>query len=52
MSEFYSKRLNSFGTASIPKLVLQFSVPAIISMCVNALYNIVVDIMWDKESEV
>ena len=41
MSEFYSKRLNSFGTASIPKLVLQFSVPAIISMCVNALYNIV-----------
>ena len=41
MSEFYSERLNSFGTASIPKLVLQFSVPAIISMCVNALYNIV-----------
>ena len=41
MSEFYSERLNSFGSASIPKLVLQFSVPAIISMCVNALYNIV-----------
>ena len=41
MSQFYSQRLNSFGTASIPKLVLQFSVPAIISMLVNALYNIV-----------
>ncbi len=41
MSQFYSQRLNSFGTAGIPKLVLQFSVPAIISMLVNALYNIV-----------
>lgn len=41
MSKLNSERLNSFGTASIPKLVLQFSVPAIISMCVNALYNIV-----------
>ena len=29
------------GTASIPKIVLQFSVPAIISMLVEALYNIV-----------
>ena len=41
MSDFYSSKLNSFGTASIPKLVLQFSVPSIISMMVNALYNIV-----------
>ena len=41
MSKLNSERLNSFGTASIPKLVLQFSVPAIISMLVNALYNIV-----------
>ena len=41
MSSLNSERLNSFGTASIPKLVLQFSVPAIISMLVNALYNIV-----------
>ena len=41
MSTLNSQRLNSFGTASIPKLVLQFSVPAIISMLVNALYNIV-----------
>ena len=41
MSEFYSNKLNSFGTASIPKLVLQFSAPAIISMLVNALYNVV-----------
>ena len=39
MSEFYSSKLNSFGTASIPKLVLQFSVPSIISMLVNALYK-------------
>ena len=41
MSKLNSERLNSFGTASIPKLVLQFSVPAIISMLVNALYNVV-----------
>ena len=41
MSSLNSERLNSFGTASIPKLVLQFSVPAIISMLVNALYNVV-----------
>ena len=41
MTKVYSERLNSFGTASIPKLVLQFSVPSIISMLVNALYNIV-----------
>jgi putative MATE family efflux protein len=41
MSKLNSERLNSFGTASIPKLVLQFSVPSIISMLVNALYNIV-----------
>lgn len=36
-----NEKLKAFGTASIPKLVLMFSVPAIISMCVNALYNIV-----------
>lgn len=41
MSKLNSERLNSFGTASIPKLVLQFSVPSIVSMLVNALYNIV-----------
>lgn len=41
MSTLNSERLNSFSSASIPKLVLQFSVPAIISMLVNALYNIV-----------
>ena len=41
MSKLNSERLNSFGSASIPKLVLQFSVPAIISMLVNALYNVV-----------
>lgn len=41
MSKLNSDRLNSFGSASIPKLVLQFSVPAIISMLVNALYNVV-----------
>lgn len=41
MSKLNSDCLNSFGSASIPKLVLQFSVPAIISMLVNALYNVV-----------
>ncbi len=29
------------GTASIPKIIMQFSVPAIISMLIEALYNIV-----------
>ena len=36
-----NKKLNAMGTASIPKIVMQFSVPAIISMLVEALYNIV-----------
>ncbi len=36
-----NKKLNAMGTASIPKIILQFSVPAIISMLVEALYNIV-----------
>ncbi|MCF0225051.1 MAG: MATE family efflux transporter [Fibrobacter sp.] len=34
-------KLNAMGTASIGRLILQFSVPSIISMCVEALYNIV-----------
>ena len=35
MTKVYSERLKSFGTASIPKLVLQFSVPSIagITLC-------------------
>ncbi|MBP5246504.1 MAG: MATE family efflux transporter [Fibrobacter sp.] len=41
MTDLRSSKLQAFGTASIPKLVLMFSVPAIISMCVNAFYNIV-----------
>ncbi|MBO4713991.1 MAG: MATE family efflux transporter [Fibrobacter sp.] len=36
-----NKKLNAMGTASIPKIILQFSVPAIISMLIEALYNIV-----------
>ncbi|MCF0221936.1 MAG: MATE family efflux transporter [Fibrobacter sp.] len=34
-------KLNAMGTASIGRLILQFSVPSIVSMCVEALYNIV-----------
>lgn len=34
-------RQKSLGTESIPKLLLKFSVPAIVGMMVNALYNIV-----------
>lgn len=34
-------RATRLGTESIPKLLFQFSVPAIIGMVVNALYNIV-----------
>ncbi|MCR5378541.1 MAG: MATE family efflux transporter [Fibrobacter sp.] len=36
-----NSRINSMGTSSIGRLILQFSVPAIISMLVEALYNIV-----------
>lgn len=36
-----NKKLNAMGTASVPKIILQFSIPAIISMMVEALYNIV-----------
>jgi len=36
-----NEKLGAMGTASIPKIILQFSVPAIISMLVEALYNIV-----------
>ena len=36
-----SSRLNSIGTASIPRLLLAFSVPAIVSMIVESLYNVV-----------
>ena len=36
-----SARNNPLGSESIPKLIARFSVPAIISMLVNALYNIV-----------
>ncbi len=32
---------NSLGTDSVTKLIIRFSVPAIISMLVNAIYNIV-----------
>jgi len=32
---------NPLGTAEIPSLLLKFSVPAIIGMLVNALYNVV-----------
>lgn len=34
-------KLNSLGTASIPRLILTFSVPAIVSMVIESLYNIV-----------
>ena len=36
-----NSKINAMGTASIGRLILQFSVPSIISMCVEALYNIV-----------
>ena len=34
-------KFNSIGSLSIPKLIIQFSVPAMISMSVESLYNIV-----------
>ncbi len=34
-------KTNEMGTKSIPKLLLKFSIPAIIGLLVNALYNIV-----------
>ena len=39
--ELRSSKLNSIGTASIPRLILAFSVPAIVSMIVESLYNVV-----------
>ena len=36
-----NSKINALGSANIGRLILQFSVPAIISMCVEALYNIV-----------
>ncbi len=39
-SKFENSRLNTIGSASIPRLLLAFSVPAIISMIVESLYNI------------
>lgn len=39
--ELDNKKLKAMGTAKISKIILQFSVPAIISMLVEALYNIV-----------
>lgn len=41
MENLENKKLRAMGTASIPKIILQFSVPAIISMLIEALYNIV-----------
>ena len=38
---YNSNKKNSLGTERIGKLVLTFAVPSIISMVVNALYNIV-----------
>lgn len=34
-------KINSLGSASIPRLIFTFSVPAIISMIIESLYNIV-----------
>lgn len=41
MSNIPKARFNSIGSMSIPKLILQFSIPSIISMTVESLYNIV-----------
>lgn len=40
-TEIQSSKLNSIGTASIPRLLLAFSIPAIVSMVVESLYNVV-----------
>lgn len=36
-----NSRLGTMGTSSIPRLILQFSVPSIVSMIIESLYNIV-----------
>lgn len=41
MSHTEQKSANRLGTASIPKLLLEFSVPATVGMLVNAIYNVV-----------
>ena len=41
-------KTNPLGTERIGKLILTFAVPSIISMVVNALYNIVDQILSDR----
>ncbi|MDR2197251.1 MAG: MATE family efflux transporter [Coriobacteriales bacterium] len=35
------ERMNRLGTASIPRLILEFSIPSIIGLVVNGLYNFI-----------
>ncbi|MEG2549450.1 MAG: MATE family efflux transporter, partial [Erysipelotrichaceae bacterium] len=41
MQEVVKKSMNPLGYRSIPRLLIMFAVPAVISMLVNAVYNIV-----------
>ena len=44
------KKANRLGEAPIGKLLVEFSVPAIIAMLANALYNVVDSIFVGQES--
>ena len=43
-------RTDRLGTERVGKLLLEFSIPAIVSMVFNTLYNVVDTIFWDRRS--
>lgn len=43
-------RTDRLGTERVGKLLLEFSIPAIVSMVFNTLYNVVDTIFWARRS--
>lgn len=43
-------RTDRLGTERVGKLLLEFSIPAIVSMVFNTLYNVVDTIIFDRRS--
>jgi len=42
------KKENKMGVVPIPRLLLTMSLPAIISMLIQAMYNVVDSILWPR----
>lgn len=47
-----NKKLELLGSAPIPKALMALGVPIMIGMLINALYNLVVPILWADWAEV